>query len=438
MRKMNYQEAMDYLVNLTKFGWNPGLSRIEKLLQLLGNPERDYKVIHVGGTNGKGSTSKMIASILQQAGLKVGFFSSPHLHSYTERMQINGRLIPEERVAELLTTLRPHLDTMVEQGFEHPTEFEVSTALAFLYFSQEKVDFAVMEVGLGGAIDSTNVVQPLVAVITNVGMDHMDYLGETIEEIATVKAGIIKPGCRVVTATDRPEALKVIKDTCREKGVELTIVGQDVCYTVDKLEAQGTSFSVKGLKGNYQELFTPLTGSHQAKNGATAVAAIEALNAFGYNITPEEIKKGLASVSWPGRLEVIGKNPLVLIDAAHNVDGAKTLSEALKNVFQYGKLIFVLGMLADKEREKVLALLGPLADKIVVTKPNNPRAGEWREVADIAKEYTDQVYLIEDIEEAVEKGLSLAGDQDLLCITGSFYMVAEARAYLLASTLAKN
>lgn len=434
---MNYQEAMEYLEQLTKFGWNPGLSRIEKLMELLGNPERDYKVIHIGGTNGKGSTSKMIASILQQAGQKVGLFTSPHLHSYTERIQINGRLIPKERVAQLLTALKPLLDGMVEQGYEHPTEFEVSTALALLYFSQEKVDFAVMEVGMGGIIDSTNVVQPLVAVITNVGMDHMDYLGNTIEEIARVKAGIIKPGCRVVTAADRPEALEIIKNTCREKGVELTIVGQDVLYEVDKLQENGTLFSVQGLKGSYRELFTPLAGVHQAVNGATAVAAIEALSFFGIEISPEAIRKGLAAARWPGRLEILAENPTVLIDAAHNVDGAKTLRQALENVFHYRHLVFVLGMLADKEREKVLALLGPLADKIVVTKPNSPRAGRWQEMADMARKYTDKVYMIEDIQQAVEKGLSWAEPEDLLCITGSFYMVAEARAYLLNRNGAK-
>lgn len=430
---MNYQEALDYLKQLTKFGWNPGLFRIQKLMEMLGNPEQKLKVIHIGGTNGKGSTSAMVTSILQQAGYRVGLFTSPHLHSYTERVQINGKQIPPERIAELLTTLKPLLEEMVAAGYEHPTEFEVNTALALLYFYREQVDYCVLEVGLGGAIDSTNVVQPLVAVITNVGMDHMDYLGNTLTEIARVKAGIIKRGVRAVTAADRPEVLKVIEGVCKEKGVELVHVGRDIAYEVKNVTPAGTCFSVKGLKQDYNDLFTPLVGSHQAVNGATAVAAIESLAHFGIEIAPEHIRKGLALTSWPARLELFQKDPAVLIDAAHNLDGARTLQEALQNVFTFKRLVLVIGMLADKEREKVLALLAPLADSIIVTKPNSPRVGQWQEMAQMAKKYTSNVYLVEDIAAAVEKGLSLTGPDDLLCITGSIYMVAEARAFLLSN-----
>lgn len=430
--KMNYQEAMDYIRQLTKFGWNPGLFRIEKLMEMIGNPERSLKVIHIGGTNGKGSTSAMVSSILQQAGYKVGLFTSPHLHAYTERIRINGRQISPEDIAGLITYLKPLLEEMVEKGYEHPTEFEVNTAMALLYFSREQVDICVLEVGLGGAIDSTNVVQPLVAVITNVGMDHMDYLGNTIEEIATVKAGIIKSGCRVVTAAERREALNVIYAACRDKAVELTEVGKDVTCEIKSLTIEGTGFDVHGLYGKYVDLFTPLTGEHQAVNAATAVAAVELLTCFGITITPDHIRQGLASTVWPGRLELMGKDPQVLIDGAHNLDGANTLQHALTKIFKYKKLTYVIGMLADKEREKVLAVLAPLASAIVVTKPKSPRAGNWQEMAKMAGKYCGQVLLEEDIGEAIEKGLSLTGPEDMLCITGSLYMIAEAREYLLS------
>jgi dihydrofolate synthase/folylpolyglutamate synthase len=429
---MNYEEAMIYFKNLTKFGWNPGLHRIKKLMSLLGNPEKQIKVIHVAGTNGKGSTSAMAASILQEAGYRVGLYTSPHLHSYTERMQINRVQISKDRIAGLVETLRPYLDKMVEEGYEHPTEFEVNTALAFLYFAQEQVDFAVIEVGLGGAIDSTNVVDPLVAVITNVGMDHMDYLGNTLEEIARVKAGIIKPGCKVITAATKPEVLKVIKEACEKNSVKLVQIGEDIRYEVKSMTPEGTVFDLFGLKEDYLELVTSLLGYHQAINGATAVAAITALEDFGISIPDEAIRQGLRNTIWAARLEVINHNPSILLDAAHNLDGAASLKHALKHIFSFEKLILVIGMLADKEREKVMELLGLLAHTIIVTKPNNPRAGAWQDMAKVAKRYAKEVFLEEDIIIATQKGIALTGKDDLLCITGSIYMVAEARAYLMS------
>ncbi len=251
---MNYDEAMIFFKKLTKFGWNPGLQRIQKLMSLLDNPEKKLKVIHIGGTNGKGSTSAMVASILQEAGYRVGLFTSPHLHSYTERIQINRVQIEKERLAQLLNTIKPYMEQMVADGYEHPTEFEVYTAMALLYFAQEKVDFAVIEVGLGGLIDSTNVVDPLVAVITNVGMDHMDYLGSTIQEITRVKAGIIKPGCKVVTAVDNREALEIIKEVCQKNKVELIQVGKDIKYDVKSMTPEGTVFDFCGLNQTLTDL----------------------------------------------------------------------------------------------------------------------------------------------------------------------------------------
>ncbi len=424
---MNFDQAIEFLRNLTKFGFNFGLGRIEELLRRVNNPHRPLRVIHVGGTNGKGSTLTMIARVLQAGGYKTGTFTSPHLHSYCERYTLNGLEISENRVAELLTMLRPHLEDMVAEGFEHPTEFEVSTALGFVYFFQENVDFLVLEVGLGGAIDSTNVVVPLVSVLTNVAMDHMDYLGQTIEEIATVKSGIIKEGVPAVTAADDPAALRVIREVSRQQGSELTEVGRDVTWKIRQSSEDGQEFDLYTGKRTYHGLLIRLAGEHQVVNAATAVAAVEALARHGYSFTENEIRAGLADAVWPARLEMVSRNPRVLLDGAHNLHGALTLRKALSEVFSYRNLILIFGMLGDKEREKVVAQLAPLAKTVIITKPNSPRAGDWEKIAGEVRKYVEEVYLIENIHQAVRQGMSLAGPADLVCITGSLYMVAEAR-----------
>lgn len=431
---MNYQEALDYLVSLTKFGFNFGLGRISYLMKLLGNPQDELKVVHIGGTNGKGSTAVMVARVLEAAGYRVGLFTSPHLHSYTERYLINGHPISEQRFAELMNRLRPLLEQMVSEGQEQPTEFEVCTALAFLYFYEEKTDFLVLEVGLGGAIDSTNVIKsPLVSVITNVTFDHMDYLGNTIEEIATVKAGIIKKNGRVVTAAGDPEALRVIEEKCREEGATLYRVGREITWELQEAGMAATRFSLKSPWGEYPDLMVPLAGKHQAINAATALGVLEILkNYHGVRIADEDLRRGLAGSYWPGRLELVSREPGVLVDVSHNYDGACTLRDALKGIYHYQRLILVMGMLGDKEREKVVGELAPLADLVIITRPLSPRAGDWEKLAVEARRYVDRVLVIEQITEAVEAALAEAAPDDLVCITGSFYMVSDARAYLLA------
>ncbi|MGB9791767.1 MAG: bifunctional folylpolyglutamate synthase/dihydrofolate synthase [Thermacetogeniaceae bacterium] len=431
---MQYNEALEFLTNLTKFGINFGLGRISYLMELLGNPHRRLRVIHIGGTNGKGSTAVMVAKVLEAAGYRTGLFTSPHLHSYTERYLINGRPITEERFAELMTRLKPLLERMVEDGCEHPTEFEVCTALAFLYFFEEQVDFLVLEVGLGGAIDSTNVVEnPLVSVITNVAFDHMDYLGKTIREIAAVKAGIIKPGGHVVTAADDPEAIEVIESECRKKGASLLRVGREIRWELKEAAPDGTAFNLQSPWGTYRDLWVPLAGQYQVKNAATALGVLEILrNVHGVKMAfPEDLRQGFAASRWPGRLELLSKNPGILVDVTHNHDGARALRKALEGIYDYRRLILVMGMLGDKEREKVVAELAPLADVVIVTKPLSPRAGDWQRLADEARRYVSSVRLIEEIIDAVDAALEEAGPEDLVCITGSFYMVSDARAYLL-------
>lgn len=430
---MNYQEALDYLANLAKFGFNFGLGRIQELLKRLNNPHLALKVIHIGGTNGKGSTSAMLSAILQEGGYRVGAFTSPHLKSYTERYRINGAEISGEQVAVLLDELRPHLEAMVAEGFEHPTEFEVGTALAFLYFNREKVDFLVVEVGMGGAIDSTNVVKPLLSIITNVSMDHMDYLGHTIEEITLVKAGIIKPGAPVVTAA-RGEALGVIESVCLDKKSPLYVVGRDLSWQPAAWNLSGQEFSLRGRRKYYEKLFIPLLGRHQLVNAATAVAAAEVLMDLGVSLNGDVVRLGLARTRWPGRMEIVSQKPLVIIDGAHNYDGARCLRQALEEYFPGRSIIMVIGMLGDKERALVAAELAGVARAVVVTRPDNPRANNWRELAEEVRNYTSEVYLLEDTGEAVRKALALAGPEEVILVTGSLYMVGGAREVILAQS----
>jgi dihydrofolate synthase/folylpolyglutamate synthase len=430
---LNYQEALAYLANLAKFGFNFGLGRIQELLKRLDNPHLGLKVIHIGGTNGKGSTTAMLSAILQEGGYRVGAFTSPHLKSYTERYRINGTEISGEQVAMLIDELRPHLEAMVAEGFEHPTEFEVGTALAFLYFNREKVDFLVVEVGLGGAIDSTNVVRPLLSIITNVSMDHMDYLGHTIEEITRVKAGIIKPGVPVITAAVG-EALGVIEDVCLEKKSPLYVVGRDFSWQPAGWNLSGQEFSLRGRRGYYDKLFIPLLGSHQLVNAATAVAAAEVLMDLGVALDAGMVRRGLAKTRWPGRMEIVSQKPLVIIDGAHNYDGARCLRQALEEYFPGRSIFLVIGMLGDKERARVAAELASVARAVVVTRPDNPRASNWQELADEVRKYTSEVYLLEDTGEAVRKALALAGQDEIVLITGSLYMVGNAREVVLAQS----
>jgi len=429
---MNFQEAISYVTELGKLGFNFGLSRIEELLRRFDNPHLKLKVIHVGGTNGKGSTVVMVASILQAAGFKVGTFTSPHLHSYTERFRINGKNIPETEVAALIGELRPHIEALAQEGLGHPTEFEVATAVAFLYFSRALVDYLVLEVGLGGTLDATNVVKPLVSVITNVAMDHMDYLGHTLRAIAGEKAGIIKPGVPVVTAAVG-EGLEVIADAARKRACQLIRVGQEVSWEHKELAPEYQSFNIKGRLGVYEDLTLHLLGRHQQVNAATAVAAIEVLMEQGVAIDVEAVRAGLAAARWPGRFEIIRREPLVILDGAHNVAGAVALRLALTEHFPDRRIVLVIGMLADKERSRVAEVLCPMARAVVVTKPNNPRAGNWQELAQEALHYTDDVYLLEDVGEALQKALTISEIDELVCITGSLYMIAEARQLLLES-----
>ena len=436
MENQAYQAALQFLAERTKFGINLGLRRIERLLDLLGNPHLGAaapRFVHVGGTNGKGSVSAMLTAILQAAGKHTGFFSSPHLHSYRERFRLDGQLISRAELVRQLQIIQPLLTRLEEQGEEAPTEFEVSTALALHYFRQQQAEYAVMEVGMGGAIDSTNVIQPELAVITNVAMDHMDYLGHTVAEIAAVKAGIIKPGAPVLTAAQNPEALAVLQERAQALGCRLARLGQDFAYEPETADMDGQTFTYCDLAGvgeRWTGLRINLLGEHQLANAALAVAAARQLG-----LTEAAVRAGLAAAVWPGRLEIISRQPLVVVDGAHNVAGMQALSAALQQYWPGRPIVAVLGMLADKERAAALRLLLPHLSRAVITRVPSPRAGDWQALAEICRDYNVPCQLAEQVGAAVAAGRQLAAEsgapEPMLLVTGSLYMLAEARACLL-------
>lgn len=437
-----YAKALHFLAERTKFGINLGLQRIEKLLALLGNPHRQGapKYIHVGGTNGKGSVSIMLAEILQACGYKTGLFTSPHLHSYRERFRLNGQPLSKAELVHQLAIIQPLLDQMAVAGEEAPTEFEISTALALHYFTEQQADWAVIEVGMGGEIDSTNVIQPELAVITNVAMDHMAYLGETVAEIAAVKAGIIKPGVPTLTAAQNQAALAVLQKRAAVKDTSLEQLGRDFAYLPRKVAESGQIFdwqklAVNNSDGNnlvYADLSIQLLGEHQLANASLAVAAAAKLD-----LPEAAVRQGLAAARWPGRLEIVNRQPLTVLDGAHNVAGMQALSAALQQYWPGRPIVAVLGMLADKERAEALRLLLPLVSRAVITKVPSPRAGDWQALAEICQEFAVPCQLVESVPQAVAAGRQilqsdeLNGEEPLFLVTGSLYMLAEARAYLL-------
>ncbi|MDD2370592.1 MAG: bifunctional folylpolyglutamate synthase/dihydrofolate synthase [Firmicutes bacterium] len=423
----NFDEAMLYLEELNKFGWKPGLERIEKLLKALGNPEKTFKSIHIGGTNGKGSVTVTISKVLEEQGYKVGKFISPEIYNIRERIQINSKWIPEDKMIEILSDISVIIDDMKKNGFEEPTNFEVWTAMCFKYFSLEKIDFGVIEVGLGGEIDSTNVINPLLSIITNVSIDHKDYLGDTETEIAKVKSGIIKKGKPVISGSTNQDVINVIEKKCKEMKSELFRFGLEF-DGLEKKFNEGFSNFIFQNKDYEVEVNYSLVGHHQIINGSVALEAIYILNKMGFVIDMNKAALSLAKVEWAGRLEMIYyKGKRVLLDAAHNLEGAKNLALALTDIYDYRKLILMVGILADKERQKMIDYLGPFGDKVIVTKPNSPRADDFRKVGEYFKEYSKEIYIIEDVKEAMEMGISLLEDNDILCITGSIYMLQEIR-----------
>ena len=423
---MTYQEALKYLKSFQRFGIRLGLKNIRRLLKLLGNPEKRLKIIHIGGTNGKGSVGAFLFYILKEAGYKVGLYTSPHLIDFRERIRTTQGLISKRELTKLVTSLKPQATSLKPS----PTFFEMTTALALKYFANQRVDFAILEVGMGGRLDATNVTKPLVSIITNVDFEHTEHLGKSLKRIAYEKCGIIKRGISVVTAENKKEVLQVIEETCRKKKARLYRVGKELRVTSYELQVPYQKFNLKGIYGNYENLKISLLGKHQLLNAACALGAVELLRPQ-ISITQDQVKKGLAKTIWPGRLEVKrytvhGKRLTVILDGAHNVAGARTLKEAIGDSFNYKRLILVLGILKDKDIEGIMSQIAPLASRIIITKPQTPRAVEPEEIAKIAKEYSGSIMIKERVSQAMECALSCAKRRNIVLITGSLYTVGEA------------
>lgn len=424
----SYKEAIKYLYESNKFGWKPGLERISNLLRLLGEPQKSFKSIHVGGTNGKGSVTVTLAKVLRDQGYKVGQYISPEIFDLRERIQIEGIWIQEEKLLEHILLIKEKIDYMLSINLEAPTNFEIWTAMAFLHFKVEKVDFAVVEVGLGGEIDSTNIITPVVSIITNVTIDHKDYLGKTIEEIAKVKSGIIKKGIPIVTGSEDKRVIEILRGKASSFNSNIYIYNKDFWSKQIDLQINKTAF--KFLNDSYEaEVEYSLTGKHQLNNGGVALQALRILRELGYKIDFTKVLDSFKKIVWPGRLELLeyaGKK--ILFDAAHNIDGAKSLSYALVNIYEYDKLILVVGILSDKDRKAMVDLIGPLVDKVIVTRPNSDRGTDFEKIAEYFKVYTNDIEIVADVEAAFKKGLQLTSSIDLLCIAGSIYMLKDIRS----------
>ena len=424
---MNYREARGYLERLSAKESVMGLEPIRELLRRLGNPQNQLKFIHIAGTNGKGSVLAFVSSVLREAHYKTGCYISPTLISYRERIQVNGEYIEKEALARLVSAIAEAAASMEKEGLASPTVFEQETALAFLYFAERKCDLVVLETGMGGRLDATNVVTATVLeILASIGMDHMSFLGNTLAEIAENKAGIIKPGTRVVSARQEPEAEAVIKRICEQEGCTLTMVQpeklSDISYGIER-----QCFSYKSWK-NMQ---ISLAGSYQIINAALALEALEALRGMEWEITSEQVYRGMEKAQWRGRFTVLRKNPLVLVDGAHNPAAARVLRESVKLYFPGKRLIFILGVFEDKDYKGIIQLMAPLAYHIfTVQTPDNPRAMNAEKLRDEVKSVNPCAEACESIGEAVKKSLAMAEKEDVILAFGSLSYLSKVESAL--------
>lgn len=423
---MRYEEAMKYITEVGNFGSNYGLERTYKLLEYMGNPEKSLKFIHIAGTNGKGSTTSMITEILMGAGYKVGMYTSPFIEEFEERIQINRNNIPKEKLASLMDEVKAAVDKVIEDGYSHPTEFEIITVLMLLYFKKENIDFGVIEVGLGGTLDSTNVITPVLQVITSISFDHTNLLGNTLEEIAGEKAGIIKSGIPTVIYPQKSEALKVIENKCSEMNSKLYIANCDN-FKFENVVNEDRPYQL--LKYNNEvDILLPLLGEHQITNLSVAMTSIEVLNNINMtNILLDSIVKSIKNVKWKGRLEVLSKNPYVVIDGAHNIQGIETLSRNIKKYFKYENLYLILGILADKDVQEMIKVIAPMAKKIYAVTPNSIRAELAEDLKREIIKYNENCEAYDDYKEAYLTAINDANANDFVLASGSLYMIGDMR-----------
>ncbi|MBT5343170.1 bifunctional folylpolyglutamate synthase/dihydrofolate synthase [Candidatus Woesearchaeota archaeon] len=405
------QEVLDYLYGLKKFGSKLRLEEMEKLVSVLDHPQKKFKSIHIAGTNGKGSTSAFLAQILQEAGYKVGLYTSPHLVNFNERIKINGKDISGQKIVELSEIMK----RKVEENEIDTTFFEFTTAMAFQYFADEQVDFAVVEVGLGGRLDATSVIDPEICVITNISLEHTRVLGESKEEIAKEKAAIIKENKIVVTAETNETVLDIFNSVCNQKNSSLMVLDKELKFKIEDSSFNEQNFSVTGKINDTFSI--KMLGEYQIKNACLALLVADLLK-----ISIDKIKLGLLNTFWAGRLQILQKNPLVMVDGAHNLEGIKNLVKFVKKIDR--KKILVLGIAEDKKLEEMVSLLVPLFDQIIITEGNfKPTPVE--KLNEVVLKYNQNVKMIQDSKEAVEEALKLADEDDFVLVSGSLYLVGD-------------
>jgi dihydrofolate synthase/folylpolyglutamate synthase len=448
----HYQRSLDYLFGLQRFGIKLGLANITALLRKLGDPHAGLRAVHIAGSNGKGSTAAFFNTILRQAGHRVGLYTSPHLIDFAERIQVNGVPISQERVVWLTDRVREGVVEMEKRGELWPgsslsslpgdfdpekatlTFFEFTTAMAFAYFKEERVDLAVLETGMGGRLDATNVIDPLLALISPICLEHQQYLGKTLLQVAGEKAGIIKPGRPLLTTARQPRVVALLQKKCREVQAPFYAHGRD--FRGKKTEPGLMDFRGRGHR--WKDLRLGLAGSHQVLNASLALAAAEMLMEMGFPLQEDHLRRGLAETRWPGRLETVGDSPPILLDGAHNPGATRILKRALEEEFPRSRLILVMGIMGDKEIPKMMSNLLPLADLLVLTRPNMDRAASLELLRKHASPWKKPTLEFAEVGAALEKAMGEAGREDLVVVTGSLYTVGEARGHLIRKGLIPN
>lgn len=448
--EQKYQEALDYLYGFVDYSltrqlrYSPdkfNLDRMRRLMKLMGDPHLRYPVIHVAGTKGKGSTAAMIASVLREAGFMVGLYTSPHLQDYTERIQVNGQPISHEELVNQVEALKPCLSQV-----EGITTFEITTAIGFQVFAAQKVDIGVIEVGLGGRLDATNVVDPLVSVITSLSFDHMNVLGDSITQIATEKGGIVKPGKPVVLARQWTEAREVIERICQERNAPLVEIDRDYFFSERSHSLTGQTFIVwskdeqdlikefisSGGRNDWnpEQYSIPLLGFHQIENAATAYAAIEIVRSKGFKITKRDISNGFRKVSWPARFEIVNEKPLIIVDSAHNQDSALKLRLAMDDYLNGKPIILLFGASEDKDVRGMFANLLPRVRMVVATRSEHPRAMEPDILVELAQQFGKQSIKTLSVEEGLKEAIQLAGKDAVVVVAGSIFIAAAVRGII--------
>ena len=435
---MNYSEAIEYIYHFSNYEAVPrphaednyDLRRVFEILERLGNPHLQAKSLHVTGTNGKGSTAAMLAAVLTSSGYRTGLFTSPHLITSRERFSIDGRMISENELADIVSRIKPDIEAVNRKAvYGTLTVFEILTVLSFVFFAENKLDFQVMEVGMGGRYDATNVIQPEVCFITAIGYDHCDILGKTLTEITQEKCGIIKPDCTVITHPQEKEAMNVIKGVCKDKNVKLIEIDKDVTGRGLKYDLEHQDIEIKGRLSDYQ-ISIHLLGQYQIDNTAAAVAGLEILVEKGYGITPESMKQGLDGVRFPGRMEIVSRSPMILVDGGHNPGAAHNLKDTVLKYFKPARCILVTGIARDKDIPGIIKELAPLSDIAIVTRAQSQRAADPGLLAEEFSRLGIASIQTKDVKNALEEAKKIAKDRDLIIVTGSLYVVGEAKEYL--------